>query len=411
MQKHAVRGFVLLVFGAGACGVGPNVAGQLGATHLGDHTNAPAERADGRLALSQACGQPSPTATPYVFERTPYLQRVGAGSAELAWVSPADPDLSVVVSSINGGVLANPLAAKDPSATLGTSAAQWLAPISSLTANTVYCYDVKIGSSASERLGFRTAPAPETGAPVRFIAFGDSGGGGSDQTTLREQMETVPFDLMIHTGDIAYDDGTIGLRGTCSASTPTSSSTSRSSRRAAITSTTPRCGAFPRGVRPARERRAEATSAGTRSTGATSTSSRSTPSAPVRRKPRGSTRISRRTSCRGRSSTCTSRRTRRASTGATAALDALAPVLEKHKVQLVLAGHDHDYERMSPSTASPTWSPAAAARHAPGRHLELHGVQRRGHPLRVRDVGGDELALHAIDGLGQEFDSLVIRLF
>ena len=88
MQTHVVRGLIVLsVAGAGACGVGANVSGQLGATHTGDLTDPPAERVDGRLALTQACGQPSPTAAPYTFERTPYLQRVGAGSAELAWVS------------------------------------------------------------------------------------------------------------------------------------------------------------------------------------------------------------------------------------------------------------------------------------------------------------------------------------
>src|SRR5690349_9188251 len=103
MQKHVVRGLMVvsLVVGAGACGVGANVSGQLGATRVGDVTNPPAERGDGRLPLTQACGQPSPTAAPYAFARAPYLQRVGAASAELAWVSPADPDLSVVVSAID----------------------------------------------------------------------------------------------------------------------------------------------------------------------------------------------------------------------------------------------------------------------------------------------------------------------
>ena len=156
MQKHAVRGFVLLsLSGAGACGVGPNVSGQIGATHTGDLTNPPAERGDGRLVLTQACGQPSPAATPYTFERTPYLQRVGTGSAELAWVSPADPDLSVVVSAIGGSVLANPLAAKDASAVLETGTAQWLAPLAPLAPDTTNCYDVKTGRSVSERVAHR----------------------------------------------------------------------------------------------------------------------------------------------------------------------------------------------------------------------------------------------------------------
>jgi 3',5'-cyclic AMP phosphodiesterase CpdA len=59
------------------------------------------------------------------------------------------------------------------------------------------------------RTGFKTAPAPDSTEPVRFLAFGDSGGGGADQYALLEQMYTVPYDLMIHTGDVAYDDGTI----------------------------------------------------------------------------------------------------------------------------------------------------------------------------------------------------------
>src|SRR3982750_4919183 len=103
MQKHAVRGLMALsVVGAGGCGVGSHVSGQPGATRVGDLTNPPAERGDGRLALTQACGQPSRTVARYAFERTPYLQRVGASSAELAWVSPADPHLSVVARAIGG---------------------------------------------------------------------------------------------------------------------------------------------------------------------------------------------------------------------------------------------------------------------------------------------------------------------
>ena len=49
------------------------------------------------------------------------------------------------------------------------------------------------------------------GTPMRVadIAFGDSGGGGNDQRALLQQLETVPYDLMIHTGDIAYDHGTL----------------------------------------------------------------------------------------------------------------------------------------------------------------------------------------------------------
>ena len=41
----------------------------------------------------------------------------------------------------------------------------------------------------------------------RFIALGDSGEGGNDQLAILKQLRTVPFQFMIHTGDIAYGSG------------------------------------------------------------------------------------------------------------------------------------------------------------------------------------------------------------
>jgi 3',5'-cyclic AMP phosphodiesterase CpdA len=80
-----------------------------------------------------------------------------------------------------------------------------------LQPNTIYCYEVADDSGLlNTKTGFRTAPSPDSTEPVRFLAFGDSGGGGSDQYALLEQMYTVKFDLMLHTGDVAYNDGTVG---------------------------------------------------------------------------------------------------------------------------------------------------------------------------------------------------------
>jgi len=206
---HPLRVLSVLLFtGAGACGVGANISGQLGATALGDVSNPPAERSDGRAAITQACSQPAAATVPYAFDRTPYLQKVTADSADLSWVSNADTSLSVKLSATDGSVLGSPAAARDPSALVATGASQWLAPLGPLAASTIYCYDVQSGSAASERLGFRTAPARGSGATVRILAFGDSGNGGSDQLALRDQMATVPFDFIIHTGDIAYESGT-----------------------------------------------------------------------------------------------------------------------------------------------------------------------------------------------------------
>jgi 3',5'-cyclic AMP phosphodiesterase CpdA len=42
---------------------------------------------------------------------------------------------------------------------------------------------------------------------VRFIVFGDSGTGDAYQRAVAQQMQTVPYDFALHTGDIAYGSG------------------------------------------------------------------------------------------------------------------------------------------------------------------------------------------------------------
>jgi 3',5'-cyclic AMP phosphodiesterase CpdA len=88
---------------------------------------------------------------------------------------------------------------------------------------------------------------------------------------------------------------------------------------------------------------------------------------------------------------------------------ALAPILERHRVQLVLAGHDHDYERTLPQQGV--------------YHVVTGGGGRGTRPVGESaftafsedvihfvygEVGVDQLVLHAIDGTGKEFDSVVI---
>jgi 3',5'-cyclic AMP phosphodiesterase CpdA len=47
------------------------------------------------------------------------------------------------------------------------------------------------------------------GEPVSFVAFGDSGHGGPDQRAVFEQLQGVPFDLVLVTGDVAYPSGSL----------------------------------------------------------------------------------------------------------------------------------------------------------------------------------------------------------
>ena len=307
-------------------------------------------------------------------------------------MSPADPDLSVVVSAIGGSVLASPLAAKDPSATLGTGAAQWLAPLAPLTPDTVYCYDVKTGSAASERLGFRTAPAAGSGAPVRFIAFGDSGGGGDDQTALRDQMATVPFDFMIHTGDIPYDGGTraafeqrfFGVYADYLKYFPVFPASGNHEYDSADAAPFREVFVLPENGGPDGIERWYSYDWGdvhfvaldTERTGpvqaawldADLTANQLPWTIVYWHKPPFSS---------GEHGSDGGARTY------------FVPILEKHQVPLVLNGHDHDYERTTPQngvTYVVTGGGGVGVR--PVGIVGLHGLQRRGHPLRLRDRRG-----------------------
>ena len=135
-----------------------------------------------------------------------------------------------------------------------------------------------------------TAPAPLKSAPAT-----GHGGAGAVHRVRRfgrrrqrparaaQQMATVPFDFMIHTGDIAYDGGTraefeskffgVYAAARCAAGLP--GQRQPRVRHAPTRRRSARCSSCPRTA--ART----ASSAGTRTTGATFTSSRSTPSGPA----------------------------------------------------------------------------------------------------------------------------------
>jgi hypothetical protein len=86
------------------------------------------------------------------------------------------------------------------------------------------------------------------------------------------------------------------------------------------------------------------------------------------------------------------------------------PLFVRHHVPLVLAGHDHNYERsktMNGVTYVVSGGGGRGTRRL-GRSSFTAFAEPVCHFLYVVVEGG-ELTLHAIDGVGQEFDSLLIR--
>jgi hypothetical protein len=115
----------------------------------------------------------------------------------------------VEVRTPAGDLVATAPASVDPTAS-NVGVSQLVAHVEGLTPGTTYCYRILGGDEALVRsIGFETAPEPGQRA-VRFAVWGDSGTADIRQRTLLEQIGTVPFDLMLHAGDMAYEDGTRG---------------------------------------------------------------------------------------------------------------------------------------------------------------------------------------------------------
>lgn len=73
----------------------------------------------------------------------------------------------------------------------------------------LYCYQLMAGDVALTELAPLTTAAPPGGEePLRFVALGDTGTGGAAQQAIAQRISAVTFDLMLFLGDIAYDDGT-----------------------------------------------------------------------------------------------------------------------------------------------------------------------------------------------------------
>ena len=142
---------------------------------------------------------------PAPFVRAPYVQQVTDSSASILWMSqPGSTDstwyrvperdtawIRSGVRDYRSGTLRADLARLPPS-----SAVEYMV------------------SASGTRMGphtFRTAPRPGSSSePVRVLLFGDSGWGSPEQIDLARGMERDEWDLAIHVGDIAYNDGAEG---------------------------------------------------------------------------------------------------------------------------------------------------------------------------------------------------------
>jgi acid phosphatase type 7 len=397
-----------IALGAVACST--NESGNTSASSSGD-TSHPAERRSPLDEVQAACGTGLLTDLGTAsLHRQPYLQQVKTDSALIGWTGAVGMGTRVQVTNPDGSAFSTVLPETEPQVLLrSTNQDQLWSQATNLLPSTVYCYQVENDSQAlTERTGFKTAPAADSTAPVRFLAFGDSGGGGSDQWALQEQMLTVPYDLIVHTGDIAYEDGTLAQYQANVFDVYAELFRSIPFYPAAGNHDYHTLSAEPfRNVFNLPGDSGEKwysydwgqvhfasldTEADYKTQAAWLDRDLEANPSPwkivyLHRPPYSS----------GSHGSDTSLR------------NALAPILKKHSVQLVLAGHDHNYERTKPQDGTTYIVTGGGGR-------GTYGVGTSGFTAFSEavihfvygEINGDEMTLHAIDGSGKEFDSVVI---
>lgn len=388
-------------------GCGLNESGNLEAPALGD-TSRPAAHGSPNQALVDACGPGATTAAGAIIRRKPYLQQVTPTSAIVGWTSSGDGE-RIEVTTVDGAPVATAAAEVEATVIPVPGGNQLWAHVGGLAPRTIYCYEL-VGSAGTliERTGFATAPLPDSAETIRFLAMGDSGGGGSDQYALLQQLVAYPYELMLHTGDIAYDSGTLAefedrvfdvyaplLKNL--AMFPIAGNHEYETAGGAPyrdVFNLPAMGgerwySFDWG-------RIHFAAIDTEVDYATQAAwlDEDLAASPLpwkivflHRPPYSS-----------------------GDHGSDVRLrDLLAPVLDRHGVKLVLAGHDHHYERTTPQQGTVyvvTGGGGRGTRNVGASPFTAFSAEVI-HMVLV-EVGPDELVLHAIDATGKEFDSVVI---
>lgn len=148
---------------------------------------------------------PPPAAT---LVRQPFLQQMTSTGVKVVWTTR-----ELLSGAVQVGAGAAPPVTYHATSTLYTAAAtgttadyyQYEADVQGLQPSTTYAYTLQMNgvdlTNGADR--FITPPPPGSGT-TRFIAFGDSGTGSAEQRALAQVMAADQFDLVMPLGDIVY---------------------------------------------------------------------------------------------------------------------------------------------------------------------------------------------------------------
>ncbi len=139
--------------------------------------------------------------------RSPYLQDVGSNRATVLWVTREAGSGRVEFSADGTTWRVAPAEARRLPSHSDLSRYQYRADLPGLLPGRTYNYRVVVDEQVlRDNLRFRTA---ESG-PFTFLVFGDSGTGSEAQAAVaRRLLAEQDVSLVLHTGDISQDDGSL----------------------------------------------------------------------------------------------------------------------------------------------------------------------------------------------------------
>lgn len=155
--------------------------------------------------LSLACAlaaalTKAPFAEAATFTKGPYLQALGQTEVtiqlELSLESPASEQVSIAISG-PGGLTRTVSAPSDRAGGLFHRIR-----VDNLTPATTYEYVATFGEAKSEKGRFTTAPPDNR--PFRFILYGDNRTDHAAHAAVIRAIEATPSDFLLHTGDMVH---------------------------------------------------------------------------------------------------------------------------------------------------------------------------------------------------------------
>ncbi len=147
-----------------------------------------------------------PFGSPYIH--APYVQDVQAAKATIMWSTPGLTKAAVEYSP--DGIYFQRIQAQSRAFGIEESQndafVQYRARLDGLTPNTRYVYRIVLGDGTvltQDDMNF----VSHGRGPFNFVVFGDSGEPSSEQYLLAQQLAMERPSMVVHTGDIAYYEG------------------------------------------------------------------------------------------------------------------------------------------------------------------------------------------------------------